>query len=348
MNEDGLKLTTYFGERDRLEDRFLADALMDVYGRHELQASVLLRGVEGFGLEHHLRTDRLLTLSEDLPIVSVAVDARARIEAVLGELMALERTGLVTLERARMLSGTIDPVRPPEEQDETTRLTIYVGRRERVDGVAGFAALTGLLQQRGLAGATVLLGVDGTAHGVRQRARLLGRNADVPMMIIAVGDGPTVARVLPELGGLLARPLLTLERVRLCKRDGELLAAAHERPATDRDGRAIWQKLMIYSSEQAHYDRRPLHQALVRRLRRGGVAGATVLRGIWGFHGDKPPHGDKLVQVRRHAPIVTIVLDTPPRIAQAFTIVDEVTRHHGLVTSEMVPSLTARSRDRGR
>jgi ATP adenylyltransferase len=42
---------------------------------------------------------------------------------------------------------------------------------------------------------------------VRRRARFFGRNADVPTMLIAVGDGPRIARVLPELGGLLRRPL---------------------------------------------------------------------------------------------------------------------------------------------
>ena len=50
----------------------------------------------------------------------------------------------------------------------------------------------------------MLLGVDGTAHGVRQRARFFGRNAEVPMMIIAVGAGEQIAQVLPELGTLLA------------------------------------------------------------------------------------------------------------------------------------------------
>ena len=44
--------------------------------------SILLRGVEGFGARHRLRTDRSLTLSEDLPLVAVAVDTRARIEAL--------------------------------------------------------------------------------------------------------------------------------------------------------------------------------------------------------------------------------------------------------------------------
>ena len=85
---------------------FVADALLDLYGRHEIAASILLRGTEGFGLKHHLRTDRSLTLSEDLPLVAVAVDTRPRIEAVLGPTLELNRTGLVTLEGARLLADT--------------------------------------------------------------------------------------------------------------------------------------------------------------------------------------------------------------------------------------------------
>ena len=105
VNDDRLKLTTYFGERDRVDGRFLADAMLDLYGHHEIETSILLRGAEGFGLKHHLHTDRLLTLSEDLPVVSVAVDARERIESVLPEVEAIKWPGLVTLERARLLSG---------------------------------------------------------------------------------------------------------------------------------------------------------------------------------------------------------------------------------------------------
>ena len=52
MNTDCLKLITYFGERHRSEDQFVADALLDLYGRREAPVSVGLRGAEGFGLEH--------------------------------------------------------------------------------------------------------------------------------------------------------------------------------------------------------------------------------------------------------------------------------------------------------
>ena len=80
----------------------------------------------------------------------------------------------------------------------------------------------------------------------------------------------------------------------------------------------------------------------MRRLWESGAAsGATVLRGVWGFHGDHEPHGDKLIQFGRQVPVVTVIIDTPARIARSFEVVDELTGSHGLVTAEMVPALLA-------
>ena len=232
------------------------------------------------------------------------------------------------------------------ELHEVTKLTIYVGRQEQVAGTPAFVAVCELLRRHGIAGATALLGVDGTAHGVRQRTRFFGRNAEVPMMIVAVGAGEQIARVLPELGALLPRPLLTLERVRVCKRDGQLLAPPTPIPTTDEQGLAVWQKLMVYASEQARHGRSPQHVAMVRRLRESGASGATCVRGVWGFYGDHAPHGDRLLQLRRHVPVVTILVDTPERIAESFQIVDELTAQAGLVTSEVVPAMASLSEGR--
>jgi len=339
VNVDGLKLTSYFGERKRNERRLLADALMDLYGREELTTSIMLRGAEGFGRKHHLRTDHSLTLSDDLPAVTVAVDRRERIEAVLERTAELE-PGLITLEVARLLTGDITPVALAEGMHEATKLTVYLGRQERVYRVPAYVAVCDLLHRRGVAGATVLLGVDGTAHGVRERARFFGRNAQVPMMVIAVGSGEQIARVLPELGGLLREPLLTLERVRVCKRDGQLLDTPPVLPSRDEHGMPMWQRLMIYTSEAGLHHGRPIHRAVTRRLRSTGAAGSTTLFGIWGFHGDHAPHGDRPFQLGRHVPTVTVVIDSPDRIAQSFAIIDELTSERGLVTSEVIPART--------
>jgi PII-like signaling protein len=341
VNEDCLKLTTYFGERDRSGGRLLADELLDIYGHHRAAVSILLRGSEGFGRLHHRHTDRLLSLSEDLPVVSIAVDRRERVESLLEQVLQVKRRGLVTLERARILTGDLGEVRLPDRLGEATKLTVYIGRYERAGGRPAFVAVTELLRRRGIAGATVLLGVDGTRRGRRTRAKFFGRNAEVPTMIIAVGPGDRIAAALPELGRLLDDPLITLERVRVCKRDGQLLAWPHSLPDADERGLAIWQKLMVYTSQAATHEGRPLSLEIVRRLRHSDLAGATSLRGVWGFHGEHPPHGDKLLQLRRHVPVVTITVDTPPRSARAFAIVDELTSEHGLVTSEMVPAVAA-------
>lgn len=341
MSEDCLKLTTYFGERDRAGRRFLADELSEIFDRRELRTSLLMRGISGFGLAHHLHTDRLLTLSEDLPLVSVAVDTRPRIEAALGEVSQLCFEGLLTLERARMLTGELGDVRAPRHGPSATKLTAYLGRHQCFDGRPGYESVVALLHRCGAAGASVLLGVDGTFHGHRRRAAFLGRNTMVPLMVIAVGDSHRIHGALPELCDLLPRPLLTLERIDVLKRDGVLLRPPRELPHRDRTGLHIWQKLMVHTGERACYEGEPVHQRLMRELRRAGASGATSLRGIWGYHGDHAPHGDRFWQLRRRVPTVTVIVDAPDRIQRWFAIVDQLTGETGLVTAEIVPALRA-------
>jgi PII-like signaling protein len=330
---NALKLTTYFGERDRARGRFLSDALAHVYAQHDIRASVVMRGVAGFGVKHHLHSDRTLTLSEDLPLVSVAVDRSERIESVLGEVVELFGDGLITLERALMGDAA-----PSAVGGHATKLTFYVGRR------GAHLAIVDALHRHGVAGATVLLGVDGTAGGARRRARFLAANVDVPLMVIAVGAPQPIAAALAEIRTLLDEPLFTLERVRVCKRDGVRLAEPERVAASDPSGLGIWQKLMVYCGEQSRHDR-PLYSELVRALRAAGAAGATSLRGVWGYHGDHEPHGDSLWQLRRRVPVVTVIVDTPERIRRWFAIVDELTGETGLVTSEQVPALRATGPD---
>jgi PII-like signaling protein len=125
--------------------------------------------------------------------------------------------------------------------------------------------------------------------------------------------------------------------VRVCKRDGVMLAEPRLPLTTGGDGRPVWAKLMVYAGEQS----RVSHE-LVRELRAAGAAGATSLRGIWGYHGDHRPHGDRFWALERHVPVVTVIVDTPQRTRGWFEIVDRLTGETGLVTSELVPAYRPR------
>jgi PII-like signaling protein len=339
VNDDCLKLTLYFNEADRHDGELVCDLLLGLFARHEVEVSILVRGSEGFGVRHELHTQRFLSLSDrGLPLVVVAVDARERIEAIVPGVMELVSGGIVTLERARLLRGEVGEVILPEELHEATKLTVYCGRADRINGQRAHVAVVEQLRDHGIAGATVLLGLDGTFHGLRERARFFSRNEQVPMMVIAVGPGSAIAAALPDLSRTLPRPIMTLERIRVCKRGGELLAEPRALPDADESGRPLFHKLMVHCGEQDRHDGHPLHLRLIEELRRSHVAGATVMRGVWGSTGDGPPHGDRWLSLRRDVPLLTVAIERPARIRELFAIVDAMTDEAGIVTSEVVPA----------
>lgn len=339
MGERGLKLTTYFDERDRTGDRLLADALTDVYARHRVHSSALLRGIEGFGAKHRLQTQRLLSLSEDLPVIATAVDCATRLEAVLGEVTELRANGLVTVAPTRLLGageGEASNLGLAATASESARLTVYVGRRQRVGGLPAHRAVVASMHRGGMAGATVLLGVDGTRDGERRRARLLSANTDVPLMVIGVGDGEAVARVVAELSRLPVPPALSLQEVQICKRDGQRLGEPRLPALSGARGHTQAQQLTVYVAEQDRQEGAAVYGTLVRRLRRQGALGATAVRGLWGYVGEGRPHGERVWSVRRHVPVMVVIVDRPQRIGRWFEIVDEVTARAALVTGEPV------------
>ena len=339
---ESLKLTCYSGERRRAGAAVAGNGLLDLYATAEIAASIQLRGTQGSGLRQHLRSGRSLALSADLPLLTVAVDARPRIEAVLEQTLTITSPGLVTLEPVRLLNGDgsltrVAPGRPREE----IKLTVHLGHDEQAYQIPAYEAICDLLYRRCSAGATAVLGADGTVRGRRQRGRLASRQAGAPMMVIAVGSADQILGVLPDVSGLLRHPLLTLEPVRVCKRDGRFLAVPDRPPGTAEHAMARWQKLTVYTSEAARRDGQPVHRVLARRLLSAGISGVTTLRGVWGFHGERAPRGDSALRLAHHVPAITIVIGAPGRIPAAFAIIDELTAERGLVTSEAVQVVRA-------
>lgn len=344
MSDPYLKMTAYFSERQRVGSAFLADSMLDLLADRHVASSIVLRGIASFGHSHIIRSDRSLTLSEDPPIAIAAIDTQDVITDLLPDAVDLMEKGTLTLERARLVGDASAPALPPNHD---VKLTIYIGRRKRIGGLPAYYAVCDLLHRHHFAGASVLLGVDGTADGQRRRAKFFGRNSEVPLMIIAIGTVAQVESVLPELESLVYSRMITVERVQICIRDGHLIARPPELPPVDDAGRPLWQKLMVHSSEATLHDGVPIHRAIVRRLFESrAAAGTTVLRGIWGFYGDRKPHGDALIQFRRQVPVTTIIIDTPDRMQNIFDVVDELTERRGVVTSEMVPAVVTTTDER--
>jgi PII-like signaling protein len=104
LEGEGQLLRIFIGEADRWHGRSLYEAIVLRAREAGLAGATVLRGLMGFGAKSHLHTAKVLRLSEDLPIVIEIVDRADRIEAFLPVLDEMVADGLVTLERAQVIT----------------------------------------------------------------------------------------------------------------------------------------------------------------------------------------------------------------------------------------------------
>lgn len=91
---------------------------------------------------------------------------------------------------------------------------IYIGETDRYGGHPLYVAIVHLLRERGLAGATVLRGIEGFGRKARlHTTRLLRLSEDLPILIEVVDEEAKIRAVLPELDVMVTEGLITLERV---------------------------------------------------------------------------------------------------------------------------------------
>ena len=91
---------------------------------------------------------------------------------------------------------------------------IYIGEADHWHGRPLYQAIVELLRERGIAGATVLRGIEGFgAHARLHTARILRLSEDLPLLIEVVDREDRLRAVLPELDAMVVDGLITLERV---------------------------------------------------------------------------------------------------------------------------------------
>lgn len=93
----------HIGERDKHNGHPLYSEIVQLLRKRAYAGATVYRAIMGFGASSHLRTDRFLELSHDLPIVVECIETEERIQAILPELDAMIGGGLITLERARVI-----------------------------------------------------------------------------------------------------------------------------------------------------------------------------------------------------------------------------------------------------
>ncbi len=93
----------HIGESDKWHGKLLYQAIVELLRKEGFSGVTVLRGVAGYGGSSVYHTDKILRLSQDLPIILEVVETTERIERILPRLDGMVEGGLITLEKVRVI-----------------------------------------------------------------------------------------------------------------------------------------------------------------------------------------------------------------------------------------------------
>ncbi len=99
---------------------------------------------------------------------------------------------------------------------DATKLTIYIGDSFRYGRKKLYFAIVKMLHDEGIAGATVLHGIEG--YGADKQihtARILDLSGDLPVIIVAIDRTEKIEAIIPKLDAMIDKGLVTTEEVRI-------------------------------------------------------------------------------------------------------------------------------------
>lgn len=100
---DRTLMRIHIGESDKWHGKLLYEAIVELLRKEGFYGATVLRGVAGYGSSSRYHTEKILRLSQDLPIIIEVVEYSDRIEKIIPRLDEMVDGGLITLEKAHVI-----------------------------------------------------------------------------------------------------------------------------------------------------------------------------------------------------------------------------------------------------
>ena len=138
---EAILLRIYTSSADRHGMSSLYVAIVNAARSHGLAGATVLRGPLGFGHTRRMHEGHLLPFSDDHPVIIEIVDSPEKIEAFLPIADDMMQSGLITIERARVLqygrkkTGLFDRVRQQFSPNRPhVQAMVLKGNQSNIDG----------------------------------------------------------------------------------------------------------------------------------------------------------------------------------------------------------------------
>ena len=219
------KVSIYVGQDHQYHGESVYAAILDFLFYHKVAGASVSRGIAGFGADHHLHTDRILVLTENLPIKVEFIESPQKVEELLPKLHEMVGTGLIEIQDTTVVKPseiTAKAARqekaPLKSQGKAKLMRIYIGENDKWNGKPLHKALLESMRSNDIAGVTVYQGILG--YGANRRIRKEGTlhlSHDRPIMLSVVDTEEKLRAYFPILDGMVQQGLVVLSNVEVIK-----------------------------------------------------------------------------------------------------------------------------------
>ncbi len=187
-----LKVSIYIADGDTYHGVASASALLDFLFYRGVSGATVLKGVAGFGADHHLHTASLVDVSDRLPVKVEFIETPAKVDELLPKLKELCGTGMIEVQEttivkaANSASAPLPPVHHKVE-GKAKLLRIYIDETDKWHDKSLHEALVEALRANDIAGVTVYKAILGYGSGkhVHQR-HVFSSGASLMLSVIDV------------------------------------------------------------------------------------------------------------------------------------------------------------------
>ncbi|MDQ2718067.1 MAG: DUF190 domain-containing protein [Chloroflexota bacterium] len=101
----GQRIRIFIGEAEEWQGKPLYRAILELVRQHGAMGATVVRGIEGFGPEHHLSTERLPDISDNLPLIVEIIETAEKAGELLLLLDPVVQKGMMTIAPIEIIYG---------------------------------------------------------------------------------------------------------------------------------------------------------------------------------------------------------------------------------------------------
>lgn len=220
-----VKVSIYVNEGSTRHGVSTSSAILDFLFFRGVAGATMLKGVAGFGADHHLHSTSSVEISDRLPLVIEFIESAEKVNEILGKLEELAGTGMIEMHETTVAKPAQSTKAAPAPRPEHLRIAgrarlmrIYIGESDRWRDKPLHQALVEAMRANDIAGVTVYRGILGygahrRAHG-DQPAQL---SHDSSIMLSVIDSAEKLENFLPLLEQMVAEGLVVLSEVDVIK-----------------------------------------------------------------------------------------------------------------------------------